>query len=110
MHRIIKSSMFAVVVIICLAVQSPLIAQESDYHCYLVANTVDVGVEVWENDRLGNKGQLIWRGIIRQGQKQKIYSRFGRIRYASNVYMDTKWATSGDVNRWCDSGSTIGVP
>ena len=103
--------MFVVVVIICAAGPSPLHAQENvDYHCYLVAKTVDVGVEVWENDRLGNKGQLIWRGIIRQGQRQKIYSRFGRIRYASNIYMDRKWATSGDVNRWCDSGSTIGVP
>ncbi len=111
MHRIVQISILVVVLIICSAMQSPLKAQEiENYYCYLVANTVDVGVEVWENDRLGNKGQLIWRGIIRQGQRQRIYSRFGRIRYASNIYMDRKWATSGDANRWCDSGGTIGVP
>ena len=111
MHRIVQISILVVFLIVCSAMQSPLKAQENEnYYCYLVANTVDVGVEVWENDRLGNKGQLIWRGVIRQGQKQRIYSRFGRIRYASNVYRDTKWATSGDVNRWCDSGGTIGVP
>ena len=102
--------MVVALVIICSAAAAPLKAEENDYYCYLVASTVDVGLEVWENDRLGNKGQLIWRGMIRQGQRQKIYTRYGRIRYASNIYKDTKWATSGDVNRWCDSGSTIGVP
>ena len=111
MHRIIQISMFVVVMIICSALEPPLKAQDNEnYYCYLVAYSKDVGVEAWENDRLGNKGQLIWRGIIREGQSQKIYSRFGRIRYASDIYTDSKWATSGDVNRWCDSGNTIGVP
>jgi len=111
MHRIIQISMFVVIMIICSALESPLKAQNNvNYYCYLVANSKDVGVEAWENDRLGNKGQLIWRGIIKEGQRQKIYSRFGRIRYASDIYIDSNRATSGDVNRWCDSGNTIGIP
>ena len=110
MRRIIQISMLLIVLIFGAAALSPLKAENSNYYCYLVANTVDVGIEVWENDKLGNKGQLIWKGMIKQGQRQKIYTRFGRIRYASNVYKDPKWATSGDVNRWCDSGKTIGVP
>ena len=110
MHRKIQISMFLIFLIFCSAALSPLKAEASDLYCYLVANTVDVRVEVWENDRQGNKGQLIWRGTIRQGQRQKINTRFGRIRYASTVYQNTTNATSGDVNRWCERGSTIGVP
>lgn len=99
-----------VFVILCSAVVSPLKADVRDLYCYLEATTVDVSVEVWDNDRRGNKGQLIWRGIIKQGQRQRINTRYGRIRYASKVYLDTSNATSGDTNRWCEEGGTIGVP
>ncbi len=110
MHRIIKVSMFVIFVILFSAIVSPLKADVRDLYCYLEATTVNAKVEVWENDRQGNKGPLIWRGIVKQGHRQRINTRFGRIRYSSTVNIDKNDALSGDQSRWCESGSTIGVP
>jgi hypothetical protein len=110
MHRVIKVSIFVIFTILLSAIVSPLKADRRDLYCYLEATTVDVRVEVWEEDRQGNKGQLIWRGIVRQGTRQRINTRTGGIRYASSTYIDTNNATSGDESRWCEEGSTVGVP
>ena len=110
MHRVIKVSMFVIFVILFSAIVSPLKADRRDLFCFLQATTVDVKVVVWEEDRQGNKGQLIWRGIVRQGKRQRINTRTGGIRYSSTVYIDTNDALSGDTSRWCEEGSTVGVP
>ena len=110
MPRVIKVSMFVIFVILFSAIVSPLKADRRDLFCFLQATTVDVKVVVWEEDRQGNKGQLIWRGIVRQGKRQRINTRTGGIRYSSTVYIDTNDALSGDTSRWCEEGSTVGVP
>ena len=110
MPRVIKVSMFVIFVILFSAIVSPLKADRRDLFCFLQATTVDVKVVVWEEDRQGNKGPLIWRGIVRQGKRQRINTRTGGIRYSSTVYIDTNDALSGDTSRWCEEGSTVGVP
>lgn len=110
MHQLIKVSMFVIFVILFSAIVSPLKADRRDLYCYLQATTVDVKVEVWEEDRRGNKGPLIWRGIVRHGKRQRINTRTGGIRLASTIYIDTNDALSGDNSRWCEEGSTVGVP
>jgi len=92
------------------AIVSPLKADRRNLHCYLEATTVDVRVEVWEEDRRGNKGPLLWRGIVRQGKKHRINTRTGGIRVSSSTYIDTNNALSGDTSRWCEEGFTVGVP
>ena len=110
MHQFLKISMFVIFVILFSAIVAPLKADRRDTHCYLEATTVDVRVEVWEEDRRGNKWQLIWRGIVRQGKRQRINTRTGGLRYSSTVYIDKKDPLSGDTSRWCEEGSTVGVP
>ena len=109
MHRVIKISIFVIFTILLSAIVSPLKADRRDLYCYLEAITVDVRVEVWEEDRQGNKGEQIWTGLVKQGQRQRINTRTGGIRYSSTVYSN-KDALSGDTSRWCEEGGTIGVP
>jgi hypothetical protein len=109
MHRIFKVSMFVIFVILFSAIVSPLKADVRDLYCYLEATNVDAIVVVWEEDRQGNKGPQIWQGIVKQGQRQRINTRTGGIRYSSTVY-NAKDALSGDTSRWCEEGTTVGVP
>ena len=110
MHRTINVSAFVIFTILILALASPVKADRKDLYCFLNANTVDVKVEVWEEDRRGNKGPLIWRGIVKNGTRQRVNTRTGGIRYASTVYVDTNEPLSGDESRWCEEGGTIAVP
>ncbi len=110
MNRSFKLFLSAVVLISLLAVNSPLQADVPDLYCYLEADSVDVYVIVWEEDRLGNKGRQIWNGIIKQGKRVKIPSRSGAIRYSSTIYLDQNNALSGDTSRWCSEATTVGVP
>ena len=109
MHRMFKVSTLILFIIILSAFISPLKADVRDLYCYLEAN-VDVKVEVWSQDNLGNKGQRLWKGFIKQGDRQLIRTRYGRIRYASSVDMEDNEPLSGDRHRWCEEGETIGVP
>jgi hypothetical protein len=110
MLQIIKVSILVIFVMFISAIVSPLKADRRDLYCYLEATTVDVVVVVWQEDRQGNKGPLIWRGIVRQGKRQRINTRTGGIRYSSTTYIDTNSPLSGDTSRWCEEGSTVGVP
>ena len=89
---------------------SPLKADRIDLYCFLEATTVDDRVEVWEEDRQGNKGPQLWKGIIKQGQRKRINTQTGVIRLAGTIYVDTEDALSGDNGRWCQNGATVGVP
>ena len=110
MHRILKVSLGVILVMLFSSIISPVEADRRDLFCFLQASSLDVKIEVWEEDKRGNKGQLIWRGLVKQGQRQRIDTRTGAIRYASNIYLDTTNASSGDTSRWCEEGTTIGVP
>ena len=110
MHRVIKVSLFVILTILISAIVSPLHADRIDMYCYLEAITVDVRVEVWEEDRRGNKGRLIWRGIVKKGTRQRINTRTGGIRYARTIYVDTNEPLGGDTSRWCEAGANIAVP
>jgi hypothetical protein len=87
----------------------PLIANAGENDCVLQAS-VDVIVQVWDADDEGNKGNTIWKGLIKQGQKKPIKSRYGQIRYSSTTAIDENEPLSGDFDRPCYDGLTIGVP
>jgi hypothetical protein len=80
-----------------------------DTACYLKA-TVDVRVIVWPVDKSGNKGEKIWEGVIKKGERKLIRTPHGRIRYASRTNLDDDQLFSGDKSRWCHKGQEIGVP
>ena len=89
---------------------NPLIANAGENDCVLQAS-VDVIVQVWDADDQGNKGNTIWKGLIKQGEKKTIKSRYGQIRYSSSTYVnEDDPPLSGDYDRPCNNGLTIGVP
>ncbi|KGM43459.1 hypothetical protein JY97_07110 [Alkalispirochaeta odontotermitis] len=102
--------MFVILVTLFSASISPLKADRKDLHCYIQATRVDVRVEVWQEDRRGNKGPLLWKGIVRKGQRKRINTRTGGIRVSSTTYIDKNSPLSGDTSRWCEEGSRVGVP
>jgi hypothetical protein len=87
----------------------PLIADAGENDCVLQAS-VDVIVQVWDADDQGNKGNTIWKGLIKQGEQKSIKSRYGQIRYSSTTVIDENEPLSGDYDRPCHDGLTIGVP
>ena len=82
---------------------------KADTSCYLKAS-VDVRVIVWPVDKSGNKGEKIWEGVIKKGERKLIRTPHGKIRYAVARNLDEDQYTSGEKSRWCDSGKEIGVP
>jgi hypothetical protein len=110
MYRPFKVFLSAAVIISLLVTVSPLKADVLDKYCYLEASNVDVYVVVWKEDRQGNKGRQIWQGVVKQGQRVKIMAPTGGIRFSSTVSVNSQDALSGDQSRWCENGSTVGVP
>ncbi len=84
-------------------------AAEEDTHCYLEAST-DVMVVVWNQDDLGNKGYLLWKGVLKQGDRKLIRTFDGKIRVATTKDYEDNAPLEGDRTRWCNGGKTIGVP
>jgi hypothetical protein len=87
----------------------PIIANAGENDCILQAS-VDVIVQVWDADDEGNKGNTIWKGLIKQGEQKSIKSRYGQIRYSSTTVIDENEPLSGDYDRSCYNGGIIGVP
>ena len=82
---------------------------KADADCYLKA-IVDVRLIVWPVDKSGNKGEKIWEGIIKKGEKKLIRTSHGRIRYAARTNLADDQLFSGDKSRWCEDGKEISVP
>ena len=82
---------------------------KADTSCYLKA-AVDVRVIVWPVDKSGNKGEKMWEGVIKKGERKLIRTPHGKIRYAVARNLDQDQYTSGEKSRWCESGKEIGVP
>jgi len=78
--------------------------------CYLKANSRDVFVVVYELDRSGNMGTMIWQNRINQDQEVLITVPHARFRYFYNDNPDINQPLSGGFSRWCDGKRTVGVP
>ena len=71
---------------------------------------MDVRIEVHNLDLEGNKGYLIWKGVIKEGKRKLIRTSEGRLRYAYTTYVHENEPLGGDVDHPCDDGETFGVP
>ena len=87
----------------------PLSANAGENDCILEAS-VDVIVEVWNLDDKGNKGHLNWKGLIKQGERKRIVSSHGQIRYSQTTNVKENGPLAGDMSRPCHDGNIIGVP
>lgn len=78
--------------------------------CYLKAKATDVYVKLFDLNRDGDTGSLIWQGRINQGQEVLVTVPHARFRYYYNASPDVNQPMSGGNDRWCDSKRTVGVP
>ncbi len=101
--------LLAVLILISAGFLSTTQAAEEDTYCYLQAAT-DVMVVVWNADNRGNKGYLLWKGVLKQGERKLIRTFDGKIRVATTKAYAKNAPLEGDRSRWCNGGKTIGVP
>jgi hypothetical protein len=71
---------------------------------------VDVFVAVWNVDDGGNKGYLIWKGVVKPGKPKLIRTFYGQMRISTTTDYKDNAPLEGDDDRWCNDGKTIGVP
>ena len=109
MKKSIFIVIFAVLMLLSYFGIDPLIANAGENDCILEAS-VDVLVEVWNVDDEGNKGYRLWMGVLKQGEQKSITSHQGQIRYAYTTNLGENEPLSGDIDRSCENGNTIGVP
>ena len=88
---------------------TPLSVIAEEGTCYLEAVT-DVYVEVYDLDRDGNRGSMIWSGRLNDGEKALIKAPHARFRYKFNSEPDQKQALSDGPDKWCDGNQNITVP
>ncbi len=102
------SIIFIVIVLTGLISAAKTAAQPGS--CYLKANFKDVFVVIYELDRAGNMGGMIWQNRINQGQEVLITVPHARFRYFYNDNPNINQPLSGGLSRWCDGKRTVGVP
>jgi hypothetical protein len=78
--------------------------------CYLKSLNTDVFVIVYDLNRNGDMGSLLWQGRINKGQEVFIRAPHARFRYYYNAQPDVNQPMSGGNSRWCDNQRTVGVP
>ena len=94
------------IILSCLEVSSALHAEDNS--CWVTAPPQDdVWVKVYDSDRDGNRGPLIWKGKIEAGQEHKITSTQGHIRYSYT--RDPYQPYQGENSVGCYDDRRIGV-
>ena len=110
MKRIYQSLTILFFAIILTGMISASKTSAEEGSCYLKALSTDVFVMVYDLNRNGDMGSLIWQGRINEGQEKSIMAPHGRFRYYYNTQASVNGLMSGGVNRWCDNKRTVGVP
>ena len=94
-----KNLNFIIVVVFFLTLSSQVTAEDST--CWLKAPAQDdIWVIVYETNRDGDRGKIIWEGKIVAGEKKQIKSASGRIRY--DYAREEGQPYEGDLGRFCD--------
>ena len=109
MKIVTRSIVLAFLIFTTAGLLSTVQAAEDDTYCYLEAS-VDVFVAVWSLDDEGNKGYLLWKGVVKPGKPKLIRTFGGQMRMATTTDYEDNAPLEGDVDRWCNDGQTIGVP
>jgi hypothetical protein len=82
-------------------------ASADDKTCWLEAANSDIYITVWDLDAEGNELSKIWEGLLAPGNKQKLVTSNGKIRYYTNVSGES---SSAGVDKMCRNAETISLP
>jgi hypothetical protein len=88
---------------------APQLSHSKSGTCILKAIS-EVYLEVYDLDRDGNHGPMIWNGRLKDGETVRIEAPHAKFRYKYNAQPDQKQALSVGPDQWCDSDNTVGVP
>lgn len=78
--------------------------------CILKATQGDVYLKVFDLDRNGNMGALIWQGRINQGQTARIKTSQTYFRYFYNSEPDVDRPFSSGPDKACDDLDVVVIP
>jgi len=106
-HRLVPIIFFAVVISGCSTTAD---VDSDEGACYLKATHSDVYVKVFDLDRDGNMGPLIWQGRINQGETARIKTPHAHFRYYYNSEPDVDQPLSGGLDKACDDLEVVFVP
>lgn len=97
--------------VLFLDVVSPVETFAADFTCFVKAGRQDAHVIVNDYDREGNRlrrGGVLYRGVIKKGQRQPIKSLYGKIRYNYRLYNQSRSSGRNFTN--CEGGKNILLP
>lgn len=96
----LKIQRIAMVSILVAGLILPVMASAEDNSCVIVGGRQnDVWVIIYDADRSGNRGEVLWRGKIEAGQQVEIVSSEGHIRYDYTLEPNDPY--KGDVSVGC---------
>ena len=107
MRRFVSIIFFAAVISGCSATPDVDSAKGA---CYLKAAHADVYVKVFDLDRHGNMGPLIWQGRINKDETARIKTPHAHFRYYYNSQPDVDQPLSGGLDKACDDLEVVFVP
>ena len=83
-------------------------AAADDQTCFIMADSGEVRVFVWDKDDEGETTDKAFEGWIKDGQKVQIKSQTGRITYSYKEKSDDR--SYGSNHADCKNGNIIPVP
>jgi len=88
----------------------PTIAISEKNSCHLQTNFTELHIIVYDVDPSETIGNLIWKGVIKKGQRVTIKSNYGR--FFHEYSQDTEPVNSmvRGIVRWCQNGAIVDVP
>lgn len=109
MKKLCSSFLFVFIAALLSLLVMPSAALSDEGTCYIEAVT-DVYVELYDLDRDGNHGEMIWSGRLKQGETALIKAPHARFRYKYNDQPDEEQALSVGADKWCNGKTRVAVP
>jgi hypothetical protein len=78
-----------------------------DKSCWLEATDSEIYLTVWDLDAEGSELAKIWEGLLAPGNKQKLVTSNGKIRYYTNISGES---SSAGADNMCRNAETIFLP
>ena len=110
MNKCIGIILFVMTAIIFCGIAPATKPAAAEGTCYIQATNDDVFIKVFDLDRDGNMGNLVWEGRVNANQSVKITVPHGFFRYYYNAEPDVDQPLSGGFDRSCGDDQTVLVP
>ena len=104
MYRLFSINIFAIMTSGFLVAQG---VSADDKSCWLEATDSEIYLKVWDLDAEGSELTKIWEGLLAPGNKQKLVTSNGKIRYYTNISGES---SSAGVDKMCRNAETIPLP